>query len=143
MKFLSLLQNQAGQIERGRRWICNAIHQNASAGGVKEIQYIVEGRGECVNILAIERRDEGLVQLGEDVMSDFVARTFDTTEFSNFGLDVFVIGEKIHHDAGAGDQVLGRLGEHLEESIIPWDEGAHREMGAPRWYVERGIISWG
>jgi hypothetical protein len=71
-----------------------------------------------VDILAIEGRDEGLVELGEEIVSDLVAFVLDSLD----ALDLFgyagVVREHFHERFGAVMDVLGLLREKVEETLF-------------------------
>src|SRR5579862_307278 len=97
-----------------------------------------------MNVLPIERRDERLIQLGEDVVSHFIADAFDAAEFGDLEVDLFVIGKELNHGASAIYQIARHLREHLKKGVVPGNKRGHQDLGAPNWNaVERGTISCG
>ena len=77
----------------------DAIEDETAGGGVDEVDDVVELVAELVNVFAVEGSDEGLIELGEDDMGDFVALVLDGFD----DLDLF------------GD--AGVVREHLEEGF--------------------------
>src|ERR1700721_37948 len=55
----------------------DAVEDEAAGGGVDEVDDVVELVAERVDIFAVKRRDEGLVQLDEKMVGDFVAFMLD------------------------------------------------------------------
>src|SRR5207245_11263816 len=51
----------------------HTVKHKAAGRRVDQVDYIVELAGELMNVFRIKRRDEALVQLGDDAMVDFVA----------------------------------------------------------------------
>jgi len=115
---LGLQQEETREIESDRRWIGDALHDDAGAGGVQGIENIVERRGERMNVFAVEGRD-GRVELGEHGVSHFVAGALDTAQLRNLRVDVLVAGEKIDHDTGTSDQILRHLGRTYRKKSYP------------------------
>ena len=100
----------------------NAVHDDAGACRIQEIEYVSEGRGEFVDIFTIEGRDKSLIQFGKNVVGHLIADTFEAAKFGEFGVDLFVIRKELNHSASAIHQIVGHLGEHLKKRIIPGDK---------------------
>ena len=51
----------------------DALKHEPAGSGVAQIDDVVHGAAEQVDVLAVERRNEGLVEPAENLMGDFVA----------------------------------------------------------------------
>src|SRR5690348_4438796 len=98
-----------------------------------------------MNVFAVEWRDEGLIELGQDGMSQLIADALDAPDFRDLAVEVGIVRENVDHGPSTGDQVLGHLGEHVEKGIVPRDEWSHRGQGLPNSVsaAERRTISCG
>jgi hypothetical protein len=84
-----------------------------------------------VDILAIEGRDEGLVELGEEVVGDFVAFMLDGLDALDLFGDTSVVREHFHQGFGADVDILGLLSEEVEKTLFarhqPLQKSVHGE----------------
>jgi hypothetical protein len=58
-------------------------------------------------------------------MREFITNMLNSFDLSRFFLSMLVMFEQIHQNSGAGDKVLGDLGEHCEESGITRNKANH------------------
>src|ERR1700674_5858495 len=65
------------EIEGSRTDAIDAIEHKTAGGGVDQIDDVVQTSAELVNVFTVERGDEGLVELGEEGVGDFVAFVLD------------------------------------------------------------------
>jgi hypothetical protein len=56
------------------------IRNQAVSAVFDAIEHIVEGAGDVVNILGVERRDERLVESLENIVDDFITAAFQDTD---------------------------------------------------------------
>src|SRR5580765_6470906 len=78
-----------------------------------------------MNVLAIKRGDEGLVELAHDRVGHFVAQMLDAADFFDLGIDVAVVGEQVDKRAGGVDQIVRHRGEHVEKTCVPGNDSEH------------------
>jgi hypothetical protein len=74
--------------------------------------------GEAVDVFAVERSNESLIEFGEDGVGDFVALMLDRF----YGLYLFgnagVVREHLLKSFGSDDDVFGLFGEKVEEALF-------------------------
>ena len=78
-----------------------------------------------MNVFPVERRDECLVEFGQDGMGEFIAFAFNAVNLVDLAFDIPVIREQIHQRAGSGDEIVGHRREHLKEAGILRNEAEH------------------
>src|SRR5580700_10651333 len=61
LQFFALGQNEPRQLPRLRRRLRNSVHDNSGASSIDEVDDVVQGGGQGVNVLSVERCDECLV----------------------------------------------------------------------------------
>src|SRR5437867_8922457 len=88
-------------------------------------QHVVERAGQPVDVLPIDRRDEGLVQFPDDRMGDGVPGRLDPLDLSSLALDILVGLHHLLQAAAADDHVLRRLIEHLEKGGLAREKIEH------------------
>src|SRR5579859_4429725 len=103
------------------------VHDQADAGGVDEVEDVVERGGQAVNVFAIERGNEGLVELGEDVMGHVVTAVLNVLELADAVVDVVEVLEGLLEQAGAVAEVAGHFGEHVKEFGVSGNEANHAD----------------
>jgi hypothetical protein len=96
----------------------HAVEDEAAGSGVGEVQHIVELGAELVDVLAVKGRDEGLVELQEDVVSDFVALVLDGLDVLRLFRHAGVVREHFHERSCAGLDVFRLHGEEIEKTLI-------------------------
>ena len=107
-----------------------AYRTNVSADLFDEIQDVVQAADQGVDVLAVERRDEGSLQATADVVADLVAPVLDLADLLGCLVRV-VVGPKHRFQlAGAVEHVGGVLNEQVEEALIARDQskGRHRYL---------------
>src|SRR5436309_268804 len=105
------------------------VDDEALGGGLEEVEHVVEAGREVVDVLAVDRRDEGRVEPPDDLVGDLVARVFDFLDGVSLGPGV---GESVDHlveEAGGPNDVLGLLLEGIEEPDFPRDQVGQAEHG--------------
>src|SRR5436190_2660913 len=65
------------EIERAFANFVDAIEDEAAGGGINEVDDVVDLAAKLVDVFAVERRDESLIELGQEAVSDFVPFVFD------------------------------------------------------------------
>src|SRR3954462_452637 len=86
------------------------------------IDHVVERRGERVDVLAVDRGDEHLVEAADDVVGDPVALLLADQDVAG---EVGVVGEVAQHlieQVGGALDVSGGLLEQVEELAVPGHE---------------------
>ncbi len=106
----------------------HAVEHETAGGGVNEVDDVVQLAAELMNVFAVEGRDEGLVQLGEDGMGNLVA--FMLKGFDDLHLlgDGGVMREHFEQGIGPGVDVLGLLDEEAEETHFPRQESLQESV---------------
>jgi hypothetical protein len=82
-----------------------------------------------VDVFTVERRDEGLVELDEEVVGDFVAFVLDSLDALDLFGDARVVREHFHEGFGSVVNIFGLLGEEVEKTLFarqePLQESIH------------------
>ena len=108
-----------------------------------EVEDVVEAADQLMDVLAIERRDEGVLQLVADVVADPVALALQVAELAREPLALVVGAEELLEQPGARQDVVGVVDEELEELLLARNERkAHERVGLlsvrrERWLVHR------
>ena len=107
-----------GEVDGAGADAVDAIEDEAAGGGVDQVDDVVHGAAEFVHVFAVERGDEGLVELGEDLVGDFVALMLDGLHALNLFGDAGVVFQHAGERVGAADDVFGLFAEEDEEIPI-------------------------
>ena len=62
---------------RDRRRSGDLVHHQPHSSGIDIIEHVIQRGSQTVDVLAIERSDEALIELGDDGMGAIVAAMFD------------------------------------------------------------------
>ena len=65
------------------------------------VEDVVEAAGQVVDVLPLERRDEGVAELGEELVGDVVALVLDRLDLLVLLLDVLVVVDELLEGQGA------------------------------------------
>ena len=91
-----------------------------------EVDDVVHLRRQAVDVLAVDRRDEGRVEALDDVVGDPVALLLGLEDLAR---EAPVVGPGVHHlveQARGVQRVLARLDEEVEEGAVAGQEGEAR-----------------
>ena len=78
------------------------------------IRYVVEPRREADDVLPVERGDEGLVQMPDDLVIQLVAVMLDRVDVAHLVFDVREVAQKLGQGLSCLDRVLGVLPGEME-----------------------------
>ena len=81
-----------------------------------------------MDVLAVERRDEGLVQLGEDVVGDLVALMLDRLDDLDLLGDAGVMREHFEKGFGAGVDIVGLFDKEVKKTLFVRQEAAAKVL---------------
>jgi hypothetical protein len=84
-----------------------------------------------VNVLAIERRHERLVQLPQDVVRDRVAEMLEVLDLVGSRRRVVEMFQHLDHGNRARLDVFRLLIEHLKERLLAWENSAQESGHEP------------
>ena len=118
--------------------VLHAIQADTAAGGVDHVHHVVEIQDERVDVFAIQRRDERLVQPIEGVVRDLVALVFERLEFVGRSPAGHVACEHVDEDDRGLADLLRKLDEVVEEATIFRDQAESSHTSSPRRADERG-----
>src|SRR5436190_16265096 len=108
---------------RGR--LLDPVADEPLGGGLEVVQHVVDAGREVVDVLAVERRDEGRVQPFDDLVGDLVARVLDLFDRVRLGPGVGEGVDQLLEEAGSLDDVPGLLLEVVEEPDFFRDQVEH------------------
>src|SRR3954447_4382893 len=83
---------------------------------------VVERRGEAVDVLAVDRRDEGLVEAPDDVVRDPVALLLADQDVAGQVRPLGIGAQHLVEQVGGADDVAAGLLEQVEVLAVPGDE---------------------
>ena len=90
-----------------------------------KIEHVVERSGQLVYILAVKRRDKGLVQPGDHGVSQVVAGVFDLAELADAHLNILHVEQDGGQQLGPLGEIAGHAGEKLEKLGFARNESDH------------------
>src|ERR1700733_11729361 len=96
----------------------NLVGNDAACGGVDEVQHVVNATAEGLDIFAIERRDERLVQASEQSVSEVVTGVFDILDALGIFFGAIVFLKHFHEYLSALMAIIGQGDKHLKEIIF-------------------------
>ena len=132
-----------GLLAGGRRRLVDPV-QDAGVGDLlDEVDDVVEAADELVDVLAVERRDEGVLELVPDVVADPVAALLEVAQLAGEPLALVVGAEELLEHPRAGEDVLGVLDEELEELLLAGNEGKAHRFARDSWNVGRVAVGAG
>src|SRR5882672_1615798 len=111
-----------GEVQRAQPDGIHAIKYEAAGGGVNEVDDVVEAAAKLVDVFAIKGGNEGLVQLGEDSVSDFVAFVLEGFDDLHLLGHAGVVREHFEKGVGASIDIDGLFGEEVEETLFARQE---------------------
>ncbi len=115
-------QDDVGEFAGAVAQVLHAIQTDAATGRVDHVHHVVEIQDERVDVFAIQRRDERLVQPIEGVVGDLVALVFERLEFVGRGPARHVAREHVDEDDRGLADLLRELDEVVEEATIFRDQ---------------------
>src|SRR5438105_775263 len=89
---------------------------------VRDIGHVVDLRGEPDDVLTVEWRDEGLVELAHDLVGELVAVVLDRVDIADLLLDVAEVREESFERLCGLERVLRVLTELREEDVLAWHQ---------------------
>src|SRR5260370_32671240 len=104
----------------------DAIEHEAAGGGVDEVNDVIEAAAELVNVFAVERSDEGLIQLGEKGVGDLVAFVLDGFNYLHLFRDTGVVREQFKQGIRAHMNIGRLFGEEVEEALFARQEALQK-----------------
>ncbi len=123
MQHLDLLGDAGGQV-------LDLVEQDQVDRLVHEVHDVVEPRGQAVDVLPVERRDEGAVDPPDDVVGGLVGGVLGVAHPLRDGLAVVTVAQHLGEQLGAVDQVAGGRGQQVVERRVRGTE-AQRHGGTP------------
>src|SRR5438034_548621 len=122
---LRRLDDHVGHGPAGGGRLLDPIDNEALGGRLDVVEHVVQPRGEVVDVLAIDRRDEGRVQLLDDLVGDLVARVLDFLDLMGLGARVGEVVAEVVEQRGGVEDVLGLLLEIVVEADFLRDQAEH------------------
>src|SRR5688500_9588928 len=131
-QLLALLHDDLGLLVRHRCRLLDLVEDAGVGDLLDEVEHVVQAADQLVDVLAVERRDEGVLELLADVVADGVAAALRVPELARQALTLLVGTEELLEHPGSRQDVLTVLDEELEELLLAWNEGkAHGRVGTP------------
>jgi len=96
----------------------DTIEDKTAGGSVDEVDDVVKLAGKRMDVFAVERGDESLIELGEDSVGDFVALMLDGLDGLYLFGDAGVMRKHLLKRFGADHDIFSLLGEQVEETLF-------------------------
>src|SRR5688500_12800968 len=93
-------------------------HRHAPGSTVEQVDDIVQSRGQHVDVLTIERRDERLVDTRDDVVREHVRLVLDVLDRAYMFVEVLRLLEQLVRELRRRRHATRDLGEHREELLV-------------------------
>src|ERR1700730_5342132 len=110
----------------------HAVQDEAAGGGIDEVDHVVKPAAQFVDIFAVEGRDEGLVQLGENVVGDFVALMLDGLDTLHLFGDAGGVRAHLKKSFGSEVDVVRMLGEKVKKTLCARQEALQKSRNVER-----------
>jgi hypothetical protein len=120
-EFFTLQNNESGQLGGNRRWGADFVHDETQGRGVDEIEHVIEGGRQAVDILAIEGSDEALVEFGDDGVGGFITSVLYGLHLIDPHGKVAGIGEYAPKQFGSIGDIAGKFSEKVEKLGVAGD----------------------
>src|SRR5664280_779192 len=107
----------------------HVVQRHRLAGVLQEVEDVVHGVDEAVDLLAVDRSDEGLVQEAVDLRSDLVGLSLGRADLDRVALAKLRVGvvlDQANESARAFGDVAAVLVEELEEIPFAWKQLAEQ-----------------
>ena len=118
-------------LDGGRGGRLDPVQHECIADLLDEIDHIVEAADERVDVLAIEGRNEGVLEPVPDVVADLVATVLRVTQLTGTPLDgVVILEHRLEQSRGAED-VRGVFDEQVEKPLLAGNQAHHGQVAPP------------
>ena len=134
---LDLLDDDRRLLDRGRGRRLDPVQDEGVGGLLDEVEDVVEGADQGVDVLAVERRDEGRLEPMADLVADLVAAMLGRPDLGGPGLGLVVGPEHRLEEARAAEDVRGVLDEQVEEPHVARDQA--ETQGRSSWTIGAAV----
>jgi hypothetical protein len=97
-------------------------HRDSARCAVEEVDDVVELRGEAVNVLPVDRRDEAAVDPRADVVREHIRFVFYGLDGGDVVIEPVRLGEQAIQETRCFLESLRQLVEENEKAFVAWDE---------------------
>jgi hypothetical protein len=111
-------QHQLGQALGFRRDRVQVVQRHGLGRVFQQVEDVVLARDQLVDVVAVDRRDEGLVQQVDRLVGDLVRLLLDAFDRVHAIFQVIEIGHQAHHLFCAFDAQLGVLVKQVKEFAL-------------------------
>src|SRR3989338_760485 len=119
---LGLGQDHAGQLAERRADRRHLVEDEVLGRLLEEIEDVVNGGGQLMDILPVQRRDERPVELRHDLMRNLVAGMLQPLQPRALGRDVLKIPREVVQRLGRVQQILGGPLKQDKERLVFRDQ---------------------
>jgi hypothetical protein len=119
------LHDDPGHLDRALGRGLDLVEQEPIRHRVDQVQHVVETAGERVDVLPIDRGDEGGVEAAHDLVGEGVARVLQVLDLLGLSLGVRVVEGQLLERPRRGHDVGGLLLEQIEELLFPGKQPEH------------------
>ena len=119
---LGLGQDHAGQLAERRADRRHLVEDEVLGRLLEEIEDVVNGGGQLMDILPVQRRDERPVELRHDLMRNLVAGMLQPLQPRGLGRDVLKIPREVVQRLGRVQQILGGPLKQDKERLVFRDQ---------------------
>ena len=86
-----------------------------------------------MDVLSVERGDEGRFELVPDLMADLVSDVLCVEQLARDPLSVAVVAKELLQETGSPEHVVCILDEHVEEPFLAGDQGKTHRFSHRGW----------
>ena len=123
---LALVHHDAGLLDRRGSRRLDPVQHERVGDLLDQVEDIVEAADQRVDVLAIEGRNEGVLEPMANVVADLVAPMFGISKLAGTALDRVVVLEHRFEQPRGAEDVGGILDEQIEESLFAGNESHDR-----------------
>ena len=129
---LGALDKQLRQRDRAAHRLARPVHHDALQGPLQIVHTIIEAIGQRVDILAVNRRDEGQIQLIDDLIVYGIGCVLEVNNFLHLVSGLAVIQHDFVHHECTLVEILGAFYEQVKELAVLLLELKHLLLRPPR-----------
>ena len=110
-------QNDVRHLLRRFAHFVDVQHHHSARRTVEPVDDVVETRGEKVNVFAIDRRDEALVDANVDRVRELIGEVLDVLDLLHEFRGPLRLREQLIEELRRGAKVLGKLVEQARKTL--------------------------
>ena len=125
IRLLRRLHDDLGHRDGPVGWAVDLVDEEPISHLVDEVEHVVQPAGHRVDVLAVDRRDEGGVEPAHDLVGERVAGVLDVLDSLGLCLGVRIVEAQLFEHARRRHDVPGLLLEQVEEFLFARKQAEH------------------